>query len=96
MWKIAFAYNGSVNQAFARIMVVASSVAILLWSFAIMRTRALPRSAGVYGAVAAIALICAVAPGFLKLNVHGFGLTVLVQGVWFIMVGTALSRRQKI
>ena len=33
-----------------------------------------------------------VAPGFLRLNVQGFGLTVIVQGVWFIVVGTAMTR----
>lgn len=44
-------YTGLVNRAFAGVLVVASSAAILLWSAAILTTRALDRWAGVPGAV---------------------------------------------
>ena len=95
LWEAIFAYNGAVNQAFARIMAVGSSAAIILWSVAILRTRTLPRAAAIYGIVAASVLVVAVAPGFLKLNTHGFGAVVLVQGVWFVMVASAMMNETR-
>ena len=94
LWEAIFAYNGAVNQAFARIMAIGSSVAIILWSIAILRTRTLPRAAAIYGLIAASTLLVAVAPGFLRLNTHGFGAVVLLQGVWFVMVATAMMRER--
>jgi hypothetical protein len=92
LWEAVFAYNGAVNQAFAQILVVASSAAIILWSVAIVRTRMLPRLAGIYGVIASSVLLVAVAAGFLKLGTHGFGAVVLVQGVWFVVVGAAMMK----
>jgi hypothetical protein len=37
-WHIVFNYNGSLDQAFGEVFVVASSVAIALWSISIIRT----------------------------------------------------------
>jgi hypothetical protein len=36
--------------------------------------------------------LIAVLSGHLKLNVHGFGLVVLGQAVWFLVVGDLLCR----
>ena len=93
-WQIVFAYNGGLNQAFARILVVASSTAIALWSVSIIRSRALAVWTGIYGLLIGPLLIIAVAPGFLKLNVHGFGLVVIAQAVWFIGVGAQMVARR--
>jgi hypothetical protein len=41
-WQVAFRYNGQVNQAFARVFVVASGAAIVLWSVAIIRRERWP------------------------------------------------------
>jgi len=85
-------YNAGVNQAFARILVAASSVAIGLWSIAILRTRMMRRVWGWYGcAIAALALV-ALLSGRLRLDVHGFGAVVLLQAVWLVMVGVELRR----
>ncbi len=91
-WHILFHYNGLLNQAFARVLVVASSISILLWSTAIVRSRALAVGMGVYGLFLGPVTILAVGSGHLSLDVHGFGLVVLGQAVWFIGLGVLLRR----
>ena len=85
-------YNGSVNQAFARILVAASSIAIGLWSLVIVRARTMRRAIGVYGCVIAALALLALASGHLRLDVHGFGAVVLLQAVWLVAVGGELRR----
>ena len=91
-WEILLDYNYRLNQAFARIYVVASSTAIVLWSAAIVRTRTLASGAGVYGLVMGSVAALAVVSGHVRLDVHGFGLIVLGQALWFIVVGALLLR----
>lgn len=90
-----FHYTGSVNQAFAKVYVVAASTAILLWSFAILAHGRLARGAGIYGALVGILALLALAIGHLRLDVHGFGAVVLSQGVWFIAIGILLARHHR-
>ena len=85
-------YNGAVNQAFARVLVGASSVAIGLWSLEIVRTRRLRRGTGVYGLVVALVALTALLTGTLRMDVHGFGAFVLAQGVWLVLIGLELAR----
>lgn len=94
-WRIAFQYNGHLNQAFARVFVVASAAAIVLWSVAIIRNSALARALGWYGCVLGPITVFAVFPGHLRLDPHGFGLIVLGQAVWFISAGAQLCRVRK-
>ena len=89
-----FHHNGLLNQAFARVLVVASSISILLWSATIARSRALALGMGVYGLFLGPATVLAVVSGHLSLDVHGFGLVVLGQAVWFIGVGVLLCRAE--
>jgi hypothetical protein len=86
-------YTGTLNQASARILVGASSLAILLWSIAILRTRLLGRPTGVLGGVVAAATLAVLLAGRLRLDVHGFGAVVLAQAVWLALVGLELRRR---
>jgi hypothetical protein len=85
-----FDYNGRVNQAFARILAVASSGAIALWSAAILRNRALARGVAAYGVILGSITILAVMSGVVILDVHGFGLIVFTQSIWFIIVGAMM------
>lgn len=87
-------FNGHLNQAFAKIYVVASSVAIVLWSVALLRARTLGRGAAFVGLAVGIPTALAQLAGVLTLGVHGFGLVVLGQAIWMILVGVALLRRQ--
>lgn len=91
-WRTLMKYNFLINQAFAKIFVVASCTAVALWSVTIVRSHALPVALGIYGlllgSVSVIALIC----GALSLDAHGFGLVVFSQAVWFIVAGILLLR----
>jgi hypothetical protein len=91
-WRLLFQYNGRLNQAFAQVFVVASSAAIVLWSATIVRTRALLPGIGVYGLVLGTVLVLAVLSGHLRLDVHGFGLVILGQAIWFVVVGARMAR----
>lgn len=85
-------YTALWNQAFARFLAVGSSAAILLWSLAILRNRRLSPRAAYYGIPVAILIVLFVGSGSLKLDVHGFGLVMILQSVWFISVGSLMMR----
>lgn len=88
-WRIALYYNGFLNQAFARVFFVASSISIVLWSASILRTRALASGVAIYGLLVGPAVVIAVASG-LRLDPHGAGSLILGQSLWFIVVGIML------
>jgi hypothetical protein len=90
-WRIALYYNGLLNQTFARVFLVASSTAIVLWSASILRSRTLARGVAIYGLLVGPAVVIAVVSG-LRLDPHGAGLLILGQSLWFIVVGTLLWR----
>src|SRR5436190_1783084 len=91
-WRTLMKYNVLINQAFAKIFVVASCSAVVLWSVTMVKSRALPVALGIYrlliGSVTIIFLIC----GALSLDAHGFGLVVFSQAIWFIVAGILLLR----
>jgi hypothetical protein len=91
-WQGLATYSGLLNQAFARIYTILVSIAIALWSVAIVRSSQLPRAAGIYGLVIAPVIFVAVSSGHVRLDVHGFGAVVLLQAIWSIAVGAALYR----
>lgn len=82
------------NQAFAGIYVVLSGIAVALWSIAILRGRELPAALGAYGLVLGVALVIGLASGHLSLGVHGFGLVILGESIWFIWSAVVLWRRE--
>lgn len=92
VWQALFHFNGLLNQAFAKVLVVASSAAIVVWSIAIVRSGALARGAGLYGLLAGPVVVLALVSGHVELDVHGFGLIVLAQSAWFLTVGVSLFR----
>lgn len=86
-------YTGLFNQAFARVFVVASSVAVILWSAALTRSAVFARGLAVLGHVVGVVSLAAFFSGHLRLDVHGFGLFVLAQAAWTITVGSQMVRR---
>lgn len=74
------------NQAFAAAGVVATAMAVVLWSIALVRQGGLGRWVGAAGIAANVGLLVALLGGWLTLDVHGFGLFVLVQAAWGLMV----------
>jgi hypothetical protein len=92
MWRAVLTLNGHLNQAFALVYVVASSVAIVLWSAAILKANIFARALGIYGCILGPLSVLGVLSGHLRLNVHGFGLIVLGQAIWFMTAGVMLWR----
>lgn len=91
-WRMLFNYNFQLNQAFARLYAVASSLAMVLWSAAILRGGALNRGLGIYGLVLGPTTVVGVFSGRLNPDVHGFGLIILAQALWFVVAGMLLCR----
>ena len=85
-------YTFRLNQAFSSVYTVATCVAIFLWSLEMVRTRQLSRGLGIYGLVLGPVIVGALFGGWLPLDVHGFGLVVLVQSIWFIVAATRLMQ----
>jgi len=94
VWSAVLALNGHINQAFASVFVVASSAAIVLWSAAMLKNKTFARALGIYGCILGPVAILAVVSGHLRLNVHGFGLVILLQAIWFITTAVQLWRSQ--
>lgn len=92
IWRTVLQLNGHLNQAFALVLVVASSTAIVLWSAAMLRSGVFSRALALYGCVLGPVIVIAVASGHIRLHVHGFGLVILGQAVWFISTGVLLWR----
>ena len=91
-WDMALTYSGELERPLAQVLVLASSVAILLWSIAILRRGLLARRLGIYGGIIALLIMPAVASGYVRLNVHGFGMVVVLQTIWFVIAGAQLLR----
>jgi hypothetical protein len=86
-----FTYNGMLNQAFAKVHVVASSVATVLWSIAMLRT-GFGRVLGIVGCVVSVGTVAALATGRLVMDVHGLAIVEWSQGVWLVWSGVLLIR----
>jgi hypothetical protein len=91
-WRTLMKYNFLINQAFAKIFVVASCSAVALWSLTIVRRRVFPVALGMFGLLLASTLVIAMMTGGLSLDAHGFGLIIFSQAIWFIVAGVFLLR----
>ena len=89
-WHLAMRYNFELNQAYARLYAVASGVALLLWSIAIVRKNQLSRTVGIYGCILGPVTVVAISSGLLTPSVHGFGILAVLQALWFVSVGAQL------
>ena len=85
-------YNFGWNQAFAKILVAASSLSIALWSIELLRAQPRRHGLGGYGLISALIVITVLLTGNLRLDVHGFGAVVVAQAIWLVLVGVGLCR----
>ncbi|HEY0395102.1 MAG TPA: hypothetical protein VGD01_11470 [Candidatus Elarobacter sp.] len=90
IWKALGQYTAVLNQAFAKIYVLASASAIVLWSVAMLRARGFHAALAGYGIVLGAVLLAVTWPNLLPLDVHGFGAVVLGEGIWMIVAGVTL------
>jgi hypothetical protein len=88
LWNTLLRYTGLLNQGFTQIFVIGAATAILLWSLALGGEPGLKW----YGILSSLATVLVVAAGLLKLDVHGFGLVMIVQAVWLCVAGVRLMR----
>lgn len=84
-------YTHAWNQAFARVYVVADSIAIVLLSLAILRTGRIGRLAGVLGLLVGAGILAALTFG-VALDVQGFGMMTFARAAWMIVLGVMLAR----
>lgn len=90
--QVVLSYNGHLNMAFAMVFMYASSIALVLWGGAIIRSRAIEPFVGWLGCLVGLAALAGVLIGFLDTSVHGFGLFVLGTAAWTVLVGVYLMR----
>lgn len=79
------------NQAFAGAGVIAMSLAVVLWSVALLREGGAIRLVGGAGCLMGLAAIGALIGGLLHLDVHGFGLFVAGQAAWGVALALSLA-----
>jgi hypothetical protein len=92
MWQTLMNFNFQMNQAFARVYAVGSSLGVVLWSMSILRYRVLGRGVGIYGVVLGVATVAGIGSGFLTPDRHGFGMLIFGQAIWFLLVASGLWR----
>jgi hypothetical protein len=89
-WQMMLNYNFQINQAFARMYAVGSSLAVVLWSISILRYRTLGRGIGIYGVVLGVVTAAAICSGFLTPDRHGFAILIFGQAIWFLIVASGM------
>ncbi|HEY3174258.1 MAG TPA: hypothetical protein VGK94_00705 [Candidatus Polarisedimenticolia bacterium] len=92
MVRAILTYNSLLNTGFAKVFMVAAAAALVLWSIAILRTRALAPWAGWVGGLVGGAGLVSVLGGFLGTSVHEFGLFILGLSAWTVSVGVLLCQ----
>jgi hypothetical protein len=86
-WRIVAIGIFEINQAFSRILAVAASAAIALWSIAGVRNGGLGRGLATYGCVVGLLITVGVAIGHLRMDVHGMTAVAVAQTIWFVVAG---------
>jgi hypothetical protein len=89
-WTLFSRYTFILNQAFAQVYVAAASVAVMVWSAAVWRSRRLALGLAIYGFILGVVTLAALFSGHLRLDVHGFGAVMLGQAIWFVVAGSGL------
>ena len=89
-WQMFMGYNFQMNQSYARVYAVASSLAVVLWSVTILRKRMLGLGIGIYGCVVGAVIAVGTLSGLLTPDWHGFTMLIFGQAIWFAVVGAGM------
>ena len=84
--------NTLLNQAFDKIYLIASSIAIVFWSLSIIRGSGFARIVATLGCIIGSANILFFFLGHLRLDAHGFALLIFGEMTWTILVAILLFR----
>lgn len=88
-WKVALTHNGLLDSAFMNVFLMASSLAIVLWSAAMVRSA---RGVPIFGCLIAAATIASQVTGLLSQHLHLFFLLLIGQVIWLVINAAALCR----
>ena len=89
VWRVLMRYNGYLDMAFVQVSMIASALAILIWSIVMMLGKMLSRAAGIYGLVLGAVVIVGLLAGLFGAE-HAISIVVFGQASWFIVVGGLL------
>ena len=89
---MALYYNFQLNQALAKVYVAGASCAFILWSIALTHMAKKTIVLGIAGGIVGLCGLIAVLGGHIQMNAHGFGLVILVQAIWIVLVAIWLFR----
>jgi hypothetical protein len=88
-WRALMKYNGYLDMAFVQVSLIASAVAIAIWSIVMVFGKRLSRPAGIYGLLLGAVVIISVFSGALGAD-HALMIIVFGQATWFLIVGGLL------
>src|SRR5207248_1147981 len=85
-------YGHALNMGFALVFMASIATAVLMWSIAILRTRALSRWIAILGSVGGAAALGLVFGGVLSNDLRTFSLFVFGYSLWAVAIGVDLRR----
>ena len=92
-WRALMKFTGYLDMAFVQVSMIASAVAILIWSIVMVFGKMLSRAAGIYGLLLAAIVIIGLFSGAFGAE-HAVSIVVVGQATWFIVVGGLLCARR--
>jgi hypothetical protein len=90
-WHALIKYNSYLDMAFVQLSLVATAVAIITWSVAMLRAT-FPRPTAIYGLILGAIALVAVFSGALR-SEHALMIIIFGQATWFLIVGGSLWAR---
>jgi hypothetical protein len=83
-------YTIALNKAFDYVFLATLTLAILFWSFSMLKLRLLSNWIGCVGIGLSLTIIVMFLTGYIFVNLHGFRLFLFLLVVWISLVGVAL------
>ena len=81
-------------QGFVKTFVPTYFIAIAFWSYAMWRTKIFSRALAVFGLVMSVIMPFAVLSGHLRMSAHGFGVVMLIIGIWSIWAAVLKNKQR--
>ncbi len=91
VWHDLLRYNGYLDMAFVQLSLVATAVAVIAWSTAMLPGKIFPRT-GIYGLILGVVVLVALFSGALGAE-HALMIIIFGQATWFLIVGGLLCAR---
>ena len=92
---IVYDYNAWINHTLAWIFVWSTSIGMLLWSLATLGYDRWWKATSVLGLIVGGTGLLMTFAGWIRLDVHGFGMVILGYSAWVVAVGILLCRKTR-